>query len=267
MEPDNRMSLQILQDALAMVNPPPSISTTNRKEKVQTWLNNLPPHASDFDPHTTPPQPTIAIYQDLLLWTATTALRCLQALDKADTRFRFDGVRYHTIRLTNRRKVGSVALRYRFMDLFETDRGRDEQPFFADWKVAQQIALGVIERVRDLRVAEDVVVLKVAYEAHDEEVEALVKKNNKIVELVENVTGLVNEVCEQAPLEGATLGEQYSLEGNIFRRWIRTFSEFDGIGGIDVVGGVIDARAQAMLNDGVWYVDYWRGNAVEWMSE
>ncbi|KNG46359.1 hypothetical protein TW65_86997 [Stemphylium lycopersici] len=206
-----------------------------QKERIDRWVGCMPHHGQLEDAKTAQ-SASIAILQDWLNWSRPKALAFLQKLDMLERRFRITGIRYHKTEFALRHSEtllhGSRTDQFKLLRLsqiFETDRPRRQQLYFAQWyEIFDGVADILQEIARNEAAAQTTEELRLGLANIEIALYKLFKPLRNLDEnlaWVENtVAGLVGRSYLQ---DSEMLALKHSREGGLFRRWAQTLPEVE----------------------------------------
>lgn len=231
---------------------------------VIKWQNNVPPPDEVTDAWVAPTMDA-QLYKDWLHWAEHTALTWLRRLDKLERLFRAAALVYHKIPYDLRHspttqdghKINPALLK-RLSEIFETDRLRSNQSYFAPWIAIFDTATEVLDDLNSHQpLPDDIDFLRALQRKFEAAFDKLSKPYQVVSVALRWLQETVADVHKRAELDGAeALAAPFSREGGLFRRWISTLPEADS----DYVkskSSYIEWYAQTLLKEGVSKDEYW----------
>jgi hypothetical protein len=209
--------------------------SSKRQARIEMWIERMP-YDWQFENAGTARPATIIVYTDWLNWQKCNVHSWLCKLDEFERRYRIAGVKYHKIAhplrhsmtLPHGPKIDQQILK-RLTHIFETDRSRDDQTFFAPW---MDVYNGVIEVLDDIEAwAVPSKTIEQLRKLEDRCCVALEKLSKPMRSVEAGVLWLEGEVVKLAERSDQDASEsllvKHSREGSLFRRWIQTFLEIE----------------------------------------
>lgn len=230
------------------------------------WQNNVPPPDELTDAHAwVAPTMDAQLYKDWLHWAEHTALTWLRRLDKLERLFRHAALIYHEIpydlrhssTIQDGHKINPALLK-RLSEIFETDRTRSTQSYFAPWIIIFETADEVLDDLKSHQpLPDDIDFLRTLHCKFELAFDNLNKPCQVVLVALRWLQETVADVNKRAELDGAeALAAPFSREGGLFRRWISTLPEADG-GYVQSKLSYIEWYAQTLLKEGVVNDEYW----------
>lgn len=234
-------------------------------DRIETWLSNIPRHAELEDADKAASE-THGQYLDLLHWSRDAALDWLRKLDKYERRFRAASLKYHRIphhiRHSSKvlfKSIFEQAALDRVASILETDRARDQQPFFIPWLEVKDTVLGIMSDLElHQPLPDDTEFLRTIYKKIELLLETVPRACYTLLDGLEWLEDAVAGIVARSELDGSgLLLSRFTREGGLIRRWILTLPElhYDDSNKARFIEWYVDR----LLDIGIEKDAYWSG--------